>query len=332
MPPRAAAPSKMAVDAAHRAASRSRSISPIISGPMQVHGRPSVAIVARLGLAHERMGEPALRRATSGRRDSRSAAGPAAGWSQQGLERHPVAGQRPLPKARQPHPLRAERVRAARLCPPPPRPDRVASLAGGVARAARSSRRSHGSARRRIAQARAATVAKIAFDVVEAVAEGQVERRGCRAARRASAVARRRRPWSATRSGRSVQDVLERCRDCRDSAAPAATAAISADRCDEMADAGDLPRLGEQQQIFVGAQVERGDPTAALAAESKAKAGIEAPPFGAIAEHVLVARVEQHWRRGRTARRWRLQRIGDARSREPVGIEPHDLRTGRRRN
>jgi hypothetical protein len=62
--------------------------------------------------------------------------------------------------------------------------------------------------------------------------------------------------------------------------------------------------------------------TAALATKSEAKPGMDAPPFGAIADHVLVAVVK---RIGDAQMRLQLvgQTVGETGASQPIGAEAH---------
>ena len=135
-------------------AARNRSISPIISGPAQVHGRPSVVDRPRPPSAAPADGRASAGRAKTGRGDRSSAAGPAGGLVASSFERGAAAGQRALAEAR-PAPSIARRATPPRRCCPPP-PRKIASRwrqgrgrAAAPAAAASRRRGAHRRARRR---------------------------------------------------------------------------------------------------------------------------------------------------------------------------------------
>ena len=208
-----------------------------------------------------------------------------------------------------------------------PKPNRVA-LPRAVRCASRSSR---GSQRKRAPRSPSAvaTLRMFAVDVIDGCGKGQVERPDAQPAGnqggRTTAAAH-----GQQQVGRGLQHAPRSCRDCRESAAPRATAEILRGSRARWLTLTISPRPGQQQQIFVGAQVERRDTQRALAAEKR----------GGRRHRCSSLRCDSRPRpdNGRR-RRWRRARanlrssgagpIGDARARQPIGVETDDAATGK---
>ena len=163
----------------------------------------------------------------------------------------------------------------------------------------------------------------VALDVGDRRGIGQVERADAEPlgdqARRAPAAAH-----ASAQVGRVPSDAVELAAVGRDSAAPGATATLSAGSCDEAADEAISAGRASSSRYSSVHRLSDATLSAALAAKSDADTGMDAPPFGAIADHVLIAVVE---RIGDA--QVELDRvgdaIGDARARQPIGVEPHPL-------
>ena len=221
------------------------------------------------------------------------------------LQAGPAARKRPLPEPRQPHPFGFDRRRADSCCRPPDRKMASALHAAWLARRA-DSRFRHGSARRGIAQrGRDRRMFRSTSSI--GMGKGEVNGPQIPSAVRSCAVARPPPPMVSSRVGR-VASALSNRPAIAGKAPPDPPQADFGRIVRQPADAGDLRRPREQQQIFVGAQVERRDRSAALAAKSEAKPGIDAPSFGAVADDVLIIVVK---------------RIGDAHEDLDLGSATH---------
>ena len=253
---------------------------------MQVHARPSVAMVRDRPAPWPAGGSASAARPNIARCDSRCAAGPRAGGpaTARATPGRPAAAAAASPASRI---QSAARPVAGTLRPPPPSQMVSGCGAAGCACSAssRASQRWPGVA---AGPSAAATVAIARFDVGQPLREGQVEDPDAEPLRDPRPVARRRRPWSAPGPA---------CAPTTDSRLPSllriAPRLPPQQRLLRLLRRGGVTETicsgrGEHQQLFVGAQVERRHPERGDASgRSKADPGIEAPPFGAVAEHVL---------------------------------------------